>query len=85
MVQPDLLKCPERICAGLGTGHCGPQAHPGQGWNVSGRACETGIGLELTISSARIRGYINRGPVSRRREVTGWRDNMRPAYSNFNI
>lgn len=45
-----------------------PQAHPSQSWNASCRARETGIGLELKISSVRVRGYINRGPVGRRRD-----------------
>lgn len=33
---------------------------------------EISTGLELTVSSVRVRGYINRDPVCRTKEVTGW-------------
>lgn len=48
-----------------------PQAHPGKGWDASRRVWETGTGLELTISSVRIEGCINRGTVGRRRQAIG--------------
>ena len=61
----------ETIHAGLGTGHLAAPGPPRAGLGAGYRAWETGIGLELTVHSVTVKGYINRGPVGRRREVTG--------------
>lgn len=75
MVQPGLLtpwRYPQRrFMQAWEQGTLRPQAHPGQGWRAGHRAWETGIGLELTVHSVTVKGSISRGPVGRRREVTG--------------
>ena len=75
MVQPGLLtpwRCSQRrFVQAWEQGTLRPQAHPGQGWRAGHRAWETGVGLALTVHSVTVKGYISRGPVGRRREVTG--------------